>query len=430
MAIFEITGGISLTGRTRVAGAKNAATKLMVATLLTDEPCRIEYCPILGDTEITSEMIQKLGGVCQWEGSTLHIQTADFSTTTVSALSRKNRIPILALAPLLHRGKTAQVPVLGGDKIGPRPVNFHIDALRAMGAEVVETDQAYIAKAESLKGIKLVLPFPSVGATETVLFASVLAKGKTRLENAAVEPEVTELIMFLQKMGAIIHLGANRLIEIEGVEKLHGASHRVGPDRNEVVSFASAAIGTGGDIFVEGAEHQHLISFLNVVRKIGAYFEVHHDGIRFWSRGKLKSTSITTDTHPGYMTDWQQPIAAVLTQAHGLSVLHETIYEDRFGYTKDLIKMGAKIEISDACKDLECRFHDWGAKHVATIQGPTKLHSSELSVPDIRAGMAHVIAALIAKGTSSVSGIEHLDRGYEKLENRLKQLGAKIIRKD
>ncbi|MFA6587778.1 MAG: UDP-N-acetylglucosamine 1-carboxyvinyltransferase [Patescibacteria group bacterium] len=430
MSIFKITGGIPLTGRTRVAGAKNAATKLMVATLLTDEPCRIEYCPHLGDTEITIELIEKVGGKCQWEGSDLHIQTAKLSTTTVSTLSRKNRIPILALAPLLHRGKVAQVPVLGGDKIGPRPVDFHINALINMGAQVEITEKAYLAKAEKLVGKKIILPFPSVGATETILFASVLAEGKTRLENAAIEPEVIELVMFLQKMGAIIHLGANRVIEIEGVKKLHGATHRVGPDRNEVVSFACAAIGTNGDIFVEGAEHLHLISFLNVIRKIGAEFEVHHDGIRFWNKSKLNAISITTDTHPGFMTDWQQPVVAVLTQAQGTSLIHETIYEDRFSYTKDLNNMGAKIEISSDCQDTGCRFFQKHANHVAKIQGPTKLKASTLTIPDIRAGIAHVIAALIADGTSTVNGIEHLDRGYEKLEDRLKQLGADINRID
>lgn len=428
MATFNITGGTPLTGRTRVAGAKNAATKLMVATLLTDEPCRLENCPQLGDTEITAELLVAVGATVEWEQGILHLHTPRVATTTVPPLSRKNRIPILALAPLLHRGQHAQVPVLGGDKIGPRPVNFHLDALRAMGATVEERDGAYVAGAASLHGTTVTLPFPSVGATETILFAGVLAHGRTRIENAAVEPEVLDLVMFLQRMGANIHLGANRIIEVEGVRKLHGAAMRISADRNEVVSFAAAAIGTGGDIFVEGAEQSHLVTYLNVVQKLGGGFDVRPDGIRFWRREALRPLDITTDTHPGFMTDWQQPTLTLLTQANGTSHIHETIYEDRFGYTTELLRMGADITVTAACPDATCRFRDQQAKHFATIHGPTPLHAAALAIPDIRAGMAHVVAALIADGTSTLSGIEHLDRGYVHLEDRLRQLGAHIER--
>mgnify|MGYP001616653971 CR=1 FL=1 len=428
MDSYTITGGRPLSGRTRVAGAKNAATKLMVATLLTDEPCRLENVPRLGDTEITAELLTTVGGILEWEDSTLRLQTAKIQTTTVHALTRKNRIPILALAPLLHRGQHADVPVVGGDKIGPRPVNLHLESLRKMGATVEQTATAFVARATHLQGTNIRLDFPSVGATETVLFAAVLAQGKTRLENAAVEPEVLELIMFLQKMGAIVQLGANRVIEIEGVKKLHGASWRVGPDRNEIVSFASAAIGTGGEIFIEGAQHEQLVTYLNVVRKLGAHFHVEADGIHFQAGKALRALDLTTDTHPGFMTDWQQPTVALLTQAQGTSHIHETIYEDRFGYTADLVRMGARIEVSDRCGVDHCRFAGSGAKHFATIAGPQSLVAGELHIPDIRAGMAHVLAALIATGTSTIHGIEHLDRGYVALEERLRQLGADITR--
>lgn len=428
MDAYNISGGVPLRGRIRVAGAKNAATKLMVATLLTDEPCRLENVPHLGDTEITAELLSAIGSTLEWEGSSLHLHTPTIRTTSVHALTRKNRIPILAIAPLLHRGQHADVPVVGGDKIGPRPVDLHLQSLRAMGATVTQTESAFVAEATTLTGANIRLDFPSVGATETVLFAAVLAKGITRLENAAVEPEVLELIMFLQKMGAIIHLGANRVIHVEGVQKLHGASWRVGPDRNEIVSFASAAIGTGGDIFIEGAQQEHLISYLNVIRKIGGAFQVETDGIHFRSAGPLQPLDISTDTHPGFMTDWQQPTVALLTQADGISHVHETIYEDRFGYTADLVQLGADITVSQTCADESCRFSRSGAKHFATIQGPRPLHAGTLHIPDIRAGMAHVIAALMANGTSTVQGIEHLDRGYVALEDRLRQLGATISR--
>ncbi len=428
MERFRITGGTPLSGRTRVAGAKNAATKLMVASLLTNEPCRLENCPNLGDTQITSELLERVGAAVEWEGSNVHIHTPTLTTTVVHPLSRKNRIPILALAPLIHRGQHAQVPILGGDKIGPRPVNLHLDALRAMGAKVTETNEAYIAEAQRLRGADIHLPFPSVGATETILFAAVLAEGRTRVTNVAIEPEVLELIMFLQNMGALIHLGADRRLEVEGVRKLHGARHRVGFDRNEVVSFAAAAIGTGGDVFIEGAEQQHMITFLNVVRRLGAAFEVQPDGIRFWRPGELHALDLWTDTHPGFMTDWQQPTLTLLTQAQGTSHIHETIYEDRFGYTRDLVRMGAQVSVSDVCGQDQCRFAERHAQHYAEISGPTPLQAADLVIPDIRAGMAQVVAALLAKGTSTLEGIEHLDRGYVKLEDRLRQLGADISR--
>lgn len=428
MDVYKITGGRPLSGRTRVAGAKNAATKLMVATLLTDEPCRLENVPKLGDTEITAELVSAVGGILEWEGNALRLHTPSIRTTTVHALTRKNRIPILAIAPLLHRGQHADVPVVGGDKIGPRPVNLHLESLRKMGATVEQNETAFVARAARLQGANIRLDFPSVGATETVLFAAVLAQGATRLENAAVEPEVLELIMFLQKMGAIVHLGANRVIEIEGVSKLHGASWRVGPDRNEIVSFASAAIGTGGEVFIEGAQQEHLVTYLNVVRKLGAKFRIESDGIHFQAGKALHAIDLTTDTHPGFMTDWQQPTVALLTQAQGVSHIHETIYEDRFGYTTDLVRMGATIEVTDDCAVGDCRFAKHRAKHLATITGPQTLTAGELHIPDIRAGMAHVIAALIATGTSTIYGIEHLDRGYVALEERLRQLGADITR--
>lgn len=428
MQSYSITGGRPLSGRTRVAGAKNAATKLMVATLLTDEPCRLENVPKLGDTEITAELLASVGTTLEWNGTTLHLQTPSISTTTVHALSRKNRIPILAIAPLLHRGKHADVPIVGGDNIGPRPVNLHLESLRAMGAQVDQTDTAFVASANSLHGAHIRLAFPSVGATETVLFAAVLAQGLTRLENAAVEPEVLELIMFLQKMGAIVHLGANRVIEVEGVQKLHGASWRIGPDRNEVVSFASAAIGTGGDVFIEGAQQEALVTYLNVIRRMGAQFTVEVDGIHFQAGKVLRAIDFSTDTHPGFMTDWQQPTVALLTQADGVSHVHETIYEDRFSYTNDVVKLGAEIRVTDACGVAECRFAKSKARHFATVTGPRPLTAGTLHIPDIRAGMAHIITALIATGTSTVHGIEHLDRGYVALDERLRQLGAEIQR--
>lgn len=426
---FIIQGGYPLKGKIRLSGAKNAATKMMVASLLTDEEVILENCPDLGDTQITAELCKMVGSEIKREGNTLKIKTPKITNHRVKELSRKNRIPILALSPLLHRTGEAEVPIVGGDKIGPRPVNFHVDSLKEMGAKIEETESSYQAKAEKLKGVTIELPYPSVGATENIILAGTLAKGRTIVINAAVEPEILDLIKLLQKMGAIIELGANRKIYIEGVEKLHGATHHILPDRNEAVSFATMAIATDGDITVEDAQQINLITFLNTIRKIGGEFEIKKDSIRFFRAGKLKPIEVETDTHPGFMTDWQQPLVVLLTQANGTSVIHETVYEDRFGYTKELNKMGADITVFTKCLgEKSCRFNERNHPHSAVIKGPTPLHGIEMTICDIRAGCAHVIASLIAKGESKISGIEHLDRGYENFEGKLLSLGARMKR--
>lgn len=445
---FIIEGGYPLKGKIRLSGAKNAATKMMVASLLTDEEVVLENCPDLGDVRITAKLCKMVGSKIKRDDGVLRIRTPKITNHRVKELSRKNRIPILALSPLLHRFRKAEVPIVGGDQIGPRPVNFHINALEQMGARIKETGLSYKAKTAGLKGVNIELAYPSVGATENIILAGTLAKGKTIISNAAVEPEVIDLIKMLQKMGAIIELGSNRKIYIEGVEKLHGATHRVLPDRNEAVSFAIMAIATNGDIVVEDAQQINLITFLNTVRKIGGEFKVEKDSIRFFranSHGRvriagarrararcshaLKPIEVETDTHPGFMTDWQQPLVVLLTQANGTSVVHETVYEDRFGYTEELGKMGADITVFDKCLgEKPCRFAEKGHPHSAVIRGQTPLSGIKMQIENIRAGCAHVVAALIAKGESKIRGIEHLDRGYENFEKKLLSLGAKVKR--
>jgi UDP-N-acetylglucosamine 1-carboxyvinyltransferase len=343
-------------------------------------------------------------------------------------LSRKNRLAILALAPLLHRAHEAYVPTLGGDKIGPRPVNFHLDALEKMGAKIEVDHDGYRATvADRLKGTLIELPYPSVGATETILLAGVLARGRTVIRNAAIEPEIVDLIMMLQKMGAIIEMGAGRYIEITGVDSLHGCYHRILPDRMEVASYASLAIATRGEIFCQGAKHRDMITFLNAVRRMGADYEVKNDGILFKGEGQYRGLQLETDTHPGFMTDWQQPFVVALTQAEGTSVVHETVYEDRFGYTETLREMGADIVLFDTCLgEVQCRFRDHNYKHSAVIKGVTPLRAANIQLLDIRAGLACVVAALVAQGTSTLTGFEHLERGYEDLYGKLKSVGADI----
>ena len=426
---FIIKGGYRLKGRIRLSGAKNAATKMIIATLLTDEECILENCPDLGDVQITTELCQAIGSRISRKGNTLKIQTLKITNFCVKGQSRKNRIPILALSPLLHRIGKAEVPIVGGDKIGPRPVNFHLNALKQMGADIKETRTSYKATTSKLKGIRIKLAYPSVGTTENIILAGVLAKGKTIIFNAAVEPEILDLIEMLQKMGAIIELGTNRRICIEGVKRLHGTSHYILPDRNEAVSFAIMAVATDGDVFIEQAQQRDLITFLNVLRKIGGEFEIKKNGIRFFRKDKLKPIEVETDTHPGFMTDWQQPLVVLLTQADGVSTIHETVYEERFGYTRELRKMGAVIKIFTKCLgEKPCRFQGKNHFHSAVIKGPTPLQGTKLKIENIRAGCAHIIASLIAKGESKIQGIEHLNRGYENFERKLLSLGARIKR--
>lgn len=427
---FIINGGKKLSGEVSLSGAKNAATKMMIASILTSEPCVFENFPRIGDTEITAELCEKIGTKIQWNRDVVVLETPEVKNSKVLELSRRNRLPILALGPLLARVGEAEVPILGGDKIGPRPVNFHIRALTALGAEIEVTPTSYRAKAPNgLRGAKIDFEIPSVGATENAILGAVMAKGVTKITNAALEPEVIDLVKLLQKMGAIIELGANRDIEIEGVQNLHGASHSILPDRNEAISFACLAIGTGGRIMVRHAKQGHLINFLNVVRKMGGEYEVTKDGIIFWRDGQLKAVKVETQAHPGFMTDWQQPLVVVMTQAKGVSEIHETIYEDRFGYVNDLNEMGANIKTFTDCGNWEkCRFSDHGFMHRAVVEGGTELHGKSLVVRDLRAGMAHVLAALIATGESEISNIEELDRGYENIDERLKNLGAELKR--
>ena len=348
----------------------------------------------------------------------------------IDALAGSSRIPILFCGPLLHRLGEALIPDLGGCRIGDRPIDFHMDALRAFGAIV---DKSYegirLTAPNGLKGAEIDLPYPSVGATEQVLLTAVLAEGVTELKNAAIEPEIMDLIAILQKMGAIISVEPNRVIFIEGVDKLHGYEHRALFDRNEAASWASAALATEGDIFVGGARQQELMTFLNIFRKAGGAFDIHEDGIRFYHPGTpLKPVVVETDVHPGFMTDWQQPLIVALTKAHGRSVVHETVYENRFGYTKALVQMGADIEVQTGCpRGRACRFGGLDHPHTAVIHGATKLHGADVTIPDLRAGFSHFIGAFVAEGRSTIRGVRMIERGYEGFMGKLDQLNVHII---
>ncbi|HJT56482.1 MAG TPA: UDP-N-acetylglucosamine 1-carboxyvinyltransferase [Ktedonobacteraceae bacterium] len=429
---YLVEGGIPLHGKVQLSGAKNAVTKMLIATLLTDERCVLHNVPLIGDLDLTISLCRDMGMQAELVDHTLSVCTPDIRSSIVSTqVGGLNRMAIITVGPLLHRCGEADIPMPGGDRIGVRPIDFHLNGLQSMGAEIVEKNRRYhLSTPRGLHGAMIQLPFPSVMATENFLITASLAKGVTVIQNAALEPEIIDLIKFLQKMGAIIEIKVDRRIVIEGVDRLHGASHTLLTDRNEAVSLAIAAYLTKGDVYLQGAQQDTLLTFLNTLSKMQLHFEVDDEGIRFSGDDRPPpSIAIETDVHPGFMTDWQQPFTVLLTQADGMSVVHETIYEDRFGYTAALRGMGAHISLYTKCLgEVPCRFREQQYTHSCLVSGPTPLTGTELDIPDIRAGCSYILAALTAHGTSQVYGIEHIERGYENLDAKLRSLGAKIER--
>ena len=431
--ILHVEGGKPLNGTIKVRGAKNFVSKAMVAALLAPSTSVLKNVPEIRDVHVVSDLLRLHGVDVTVDGANgvvtidaTNVQLADVAD--VDTLSGSSRIPILFSGPLLHRLGEAFIPALGGCNIGGRPIDFHLETLRKLGANVDKEhkDGIHITAPNGLHGAKIHLPYPSVGATEQTLLAAVLAEGKTELSGAAIEPEIMDLVSVLQKMGAIISVDVDRTFRIEGVKELKGYTHTSLTDRIEAASWASAALATHGDIFVKGATQPEMMTFLNVFRKIGGEFDITDKGIRFWHPGgDLKPVAIETDVHPGFMTDWQQPLVVALTQANGLSIVHETVYENRFGFTKPLVQMGATIQLYRECLgSLPCRFQQRNYKHSAVIFGPTPLTGRDIDVPDLRGGFSHLIAALAAKGPSNVQGISLIDRGYADFRGKLEALGA------
>lgn len=427
-----INGGRPLRGRVDVRGAKNLVTKAMVAALLGETPSLLRDVPDISDVRVVKELLEVHGVtvVAGEEDGDLVLDPVDVETAHFAAIDAhagSSRIPILFCGPLLHRLGQAFIPDLGGCRIGDRPIDFHLDVLRNFGAVVEKLPSGIRMSAPNgLVGAKVSLPYPSVGATEQVLLTAVRAKGVTELTGAAIEPEIMDLINILQKMGAIITVDTDRVIRIEGVDRLEGYTHRALFDRNEAASWAVAALATDGDIVVGGAKQAEMLTFLNIFRKVGGKFEILDDGIRFWHPGgDLKPVVIETDVHPGFMTDWQQPLVVALTKAQGVSIVHETVYEQRFGFVDALVEMGATIQIHKECLGGHaCRFGRRNFDHSAVISGPVKLHGADIIVPDLRGGFSHLIAALTANGTSTVSNVGIISRGYENFIKKLEALGA------
>ncbi len=430
--ILTVRGGVPLKGSVKVRGAKNLVPKAMVAALLGNTPSTLRNVPEIKDVEVVTSLLQ-LHGVTVVKDPVTGDLTMDpanakkANTAEINTHAGDSRIPILLCGPLIHSIGHAFIPDLGGCKIGDRPIDYHLEVLRQFGAVVEKTGGGIsITAPTGLKGTKISLPYPSVGATEQVLLSATRAEGITELSGAATEPEIIDLIAILQKMGAIISVQTDRTIRIEGVAELSGYDHTALPDRNESASWASAALVTGGDIYVEGATQRDMMTFVNTFRKIGGGMDIHDKGIRFFHKGgSLKPLVLETDVHPGFMTDWQQPLVVALTQAEGVSIVHETVYENRFGFTEALARMGANIQLHRECLgSIPCRFGQRNFVHSAVISGRTPLKGAKINVPDLRGGFSHMIAALAAQGTSTVTGIDVISRGYEHFTAKLDGLGA------
>lgn len=438
---FIIRGGKKLNGEVRVSGAKNVALKALVAACLTTEEVIIENVPLISDFFVMMELIKELGGMVMLKDHTAFVRVSHLSSCKISLdKAVQVRTSSMFLAPLLGRLGAAMIPNPGGCRIGARPIDRTIKGLRKLGVRIVyKSDDGYfhakIMQGKRLRGSVYRFDKSTHTGTETLMIAGATAIGTTILENAAEEPEIDELMGLLNAMGAQIKRISPRTIKIIGVNKLHGARFRIGPDRNEVVTFAIAAYITDGDILVREAKPSAITEFLDALREAGLSYKEEKNGIRFFSSGVLKPTKIATRVYPGFMTDWQGPWAVLMTKANGTSIVHETVYEDRFGYVVELLKMGAKIELFNppiSNPNMVYNF-DFLKKrtsyfHAIKIYGQTLLHDGVVSISDLRAGATLVLAALAAVGESVIFGVHHIDRGYERFEERLQSVGADIKR--
>lgn len=437
MARFIIQGGNPLHGSVRVGGAKNASYKLMIASLLGKSESRLLNFSHISDVDVVGHIIEYLGGKVNHAGErAIFIDPQSLNQYVIKPdHGEQGRFSTMFIPVLLHRFGRAEVPAPGGDKIGPRPLERHWEGLKALGAEIKQENGMYIASAKKLKGTRYRFNKNTHTGTETLILAAVLAEGRTILENAAEEPEIDEMISYLNTMGAWIRRRPGRIIEIEGVTELQGAIHKVMADQNEAVSYACAAIATKGDIIVENVTKDHLVAFLDALDKMGAGYEIGEYGIRFYYQAPLKAIDITTEIHPGFKTDWQPLMATVLTQCEGVSILHETIHPDRFQYVDALTQMGAQIELFNPPVTNPDSFYNFEPEnnkpeyfHAIKVAGPTPLRGGQFKVKDLRHGATLVTAAMVATGQSVIEDIEHIDRGYESLDERLVSMGADIQR--
>jgi UDP-N-acetylglucosamine 1-carboxyvinyltransferase len=439
MDAFEVKGGIPLHGEITLSGAKNVALKAFVASLLTDDEVTIRNVPDIRDVRLMLDVLGHLGVDSEFTGNTARLKYRNGTETTVPLeIGAKLRTSFLVLGPLLARKGEALIPNPGGCRIGARPIDRQVDAYKAMGAKISYSsgDGFFHAETNHLHAADIVFPKNTHTGTEAVILSAVMADGTSVIKNAAEEVEVDDLIALLNAMGAKIRRSAPREITIDGVTSLHGVEYTIMADRNEEVTYAVAAAVTGGMITVHGSQHRHLDAFLKEFTHVGGTADVISEtSIRYGGKPPFKPSDIVTKPHPGFMTDWQAPWALLMTQADGTSTIHETIFESRFSYVDELRKMGARIGFYDPPVDDPQSFYNFnwsdkveGYHQAIRIQGPDNLHNAVLAMHDLRAGATLLLASLAATGESYISGVDQIDRGYELIDDRLRNLGARISR--
>ncbi len=410
-----VQGGRRLQGRVRASGSKNATLAIMAGAALADGKVTLYNIPQISDTQTMAEILNSLGANTRWlDATSVEIDASNVLWLEPPyELVRKMRASFCVLGPLVARFGFARVPVPGGCDIGARPVNFHLEGLRRLGAQIHVEHGVYTAEAKKLRGASIYLDFQSAGATQHLMTAACLAEGTTTIENCAAEPEVVDLANFINALGGRVEGAGTPTITVHGVDRLNGGEYSVIPDRMEAGTFAIAAAITGGDVFIEDAVPDHMRPVTNKLLDAGVDVTEHADGMRVCRAGRLLATDIKTAPHPGFPTDMQQPFAALLSVARGTSVVTETVYESRFRYVNEMNRMGAQIKVEG---------------RTAIIEGVPRLTGAPVTATDLRAGATLVCAAMSAEGESEISGLEHIDRGYENLVGKFQELGACIQR--
>lgn len=414
-----VKGGNRLVGAVKTSGAKNAVLPIIAASILGTTPSHLDEVPMLEDVHTISEVLKCLGLAveCSPEKNVLDIDSTEITSYEAPyELVRTMRASFLVMGPLLARIGKARISMPGGCAIGARPIDIHLKGFEALGVKI-EQGHGYIEASapEGLKGTSIYFDFPSVGATENIMMAASLAEGTTILENAAEEPEIVDLANYLNKMGAKIRGAGTDTIRIEGVEKLHGADYTIIPDRIEAGTYMIAAAMTGGDILVENVLPEHQKPLIAKLREAGAVVEEDIDKVRVIGKNPLKAVSIKTLPYPGFPTDMQAQMMAMMVIAEGRSKVTETVFENRFMHVVELNRMGAQISTEGRS---------------AVIDGPCKLTGCDVRATDLRAGAAMILAGLVAEGTTRIGDLHHIDRGYENIVAKLKNLGADIERVD
>jgi UDP-N-acetylglucosamine 1-carboxyvinyltransferase len=414
-----VRGGRPLDGEVAVSGSKNAALPILISSLLTAEACVYHGVPDLVDINTTLKLLTGLGVSVDKESwsrgsGDLTIQAERVKNFEASYdLVKTMRASFLVIGPLLARFGRAHVSTPGGCAIGTRPVNLHLKGLAAMGASIDQVHGYVEARTQKLHGAKIYLDLPSVGATENLMMAASLAEGTTVIENAAKEPEIEDLAAVLNKMGGRVQGAGSDIVEIEGVDSLHGATHRVIPDRIETASFVIAGALTGGEVSISGARPAHLDAFLIKLKEAGVELVAEEDKIKVRGNGKIRSVDVTTLPYPGFPTDLQAQMMVLMSVGDGVSVITETIFENRFMHAQELDRMGADIRLEG---------------NRAVVRGVKELSGAPVMATDLRASVSLILAGLVANGTTEISRVYHLDRGYEHIERKLSALGAEIQR--